>query len=160
MLMLRRQLQRLAQMRGVLVAVETGLVGRDLEQHAAGRAEIDRPEIVAIDDRRDLVASVHQRLAHLELLFAVLDGEGDMVDRSRAEIGKAGIRQRLDVDDVGAVAALHGQPARVAGTIDFLVAHELQQFLGRSGVPETQRDGMETAQRLVRRNAALDPRSA
>ena len=106
MRVLLRQLQRLAEMRGVLVAVEAGLVGGDLEQHAARRAEIDRPEIVAVDDRRHLVAGVHQRLAHLELLGAVFDGKGDVVDRAGAEIGDSRARQRLDVDEIGAVAVL------------------------------------------------------
>ncbi len=42
MLVLLRQLQRLAQMRDVLVPVEAGLVRGDLEENAARRAEIDR----------------------------------------------------------------------------------------------------------------------
>src|SRR6056297_3406838 len=45
---LRRQLERLAQMRSVLVAVEARFVRRDLEQHPARRAEVDRPEIVPV----------------------------------------------------------------------------------------------------------------
>ena len=94
MRVLGRQLQRLAEMRGVLVAVEARLVGGDLEQHAARRAEIDRPEIVAVDHRRHLVAGVHQRLAHFELLGAVLDREGDVVHRARAEIGEGRAGQR------------------------------------------------------------------
>ena len=49
-----------------------------------GRAEIDRPEIVAVDHRRHLIAGVDQRLAHLELRGAVRDGEGDVMHRAGA----------------------------------------------------------------------------
>src|SRR5690606_40256539 len=59
----------LAEMGGVLVTVETGLVGGHFEQHPARRAEIDRPEIIAVDHRRHLITGIHQRLAHLKLLF-------------------------------------------------------------------------------------------
>src|SRR5690606_28058083 len=41
MRVLRRQLEHLAQMRGILVAVEAGLVCCNFEQNAARRAEID-----------------------------------------------------------------------------------------------------------------------
>ena len=84
MSVLLRQLQRFAEMSRVLVTVEAGLVGRDLEQNTARRAEIDRPEIIPVDDRRDLIAGIHQRLAHFELLFTILDGKGDMVDGAGA----------------------------------------------------------------------------
>lgn len=54
--MLLGQLQRLAEMGRVLVPREAGLVGGHLEQHPAGGAEIDRPEIVAVDRRGDVIA--------------------------------------------------------------------------------------------------------
>src|SRR5437764_11816623 len=49
----RRQRQLLAQVLGVLVGGEAGAVGRDLEQHPSVLAEVDRVEVVPIDDRSD-----------------------------------------------------------------------------------------------------------
>src|SRR5690606_24787937 len=106
MLLLCRQLQRIAEMRAVPVTVETGLVGRNLEQNATGCAEVDRPEIIPVDDRRDLIAGIQQGLAHLKLLFAVFDRESDMVNRAAAKIGKRRTRHHLDVDGIGAIAGL------------------------------------------------------
>ena len=83
MLVLAGQLQRLAQMRAILVAVKAGLVGGNLEQHTAGRAKIDRIEIVAIDHRRHLIPRLKQGLAHLQLPRAILDSKSDVVHRSR-----------------------------------------------------------------------------
>src|SRR6266849_3606357 len=45
----RRQLERGAEARLGLVEREARILGRDLEQHAAGLAEIDRAEIAAVD---------------------------------------------------------------------------------------------------------------
>jgi hypothetical protein len=44
------QLECFAEMRRVFVAVEARLVRGNLEQNATRRAEVDRPEIVAVDD--------------------------------------------------------------------------------------------------------------
>src|SRR5690625_2977964 len=76
MRVLRRQFQRLTQMRQILVTLETGLIRGDLEQHTARRTEIDRPEIVPVDDRRDLGARFKQRLADRQLGGAIFDGKG------------------------------------------------------------------------------------
>ena len=62
-----RQLQRLTELRRVLVPVEAGFVGGDLEEHAAGGAEVDRPEVITVDHRRHLVTGVEQRVAHPKL---------------------------------------------------------------------------------------------
>ena len=48
----RRQDQLLAQVLGVLVDAEAGAEGRDLEQHAARLAEVDRPKPEPVDHRR------------------------------------------------------------------------------------------------------------
>ena len=50
----RRQLEVAAELEQRLVDVEPRLVGRDLEQHAAGLTEVDRCEVPAVDDRSDL----------------------------------------------------------------------------------------------------------
>ena len=52
MLVHARQLERLAEVVGILVDGEAGGEGGDLEQDPAGLAEVDRPEVVAIAHRR------------------------------------------------------------------------------------------------------------
>ena len=56
MSVLRGQHQRLTQMGGILVTIKSGFVRGDLKQNAAGRAEVDCPKIIAIDDRCYLIA--------------------------------------------------------------------------------------------------------
>ncbi|KAI3480216.1 hypothetical protein L1887_57675 [Cichorium endivia] len=129
-----RQLERFAQMRGILVAVETGLIGGDLEQDAARSAEIDRPEIIAIDDGGDLIARIHQRLTHVQLLLTVFDGESDMVDRTCPRTGKGRLRQGRKIDRVGTVAAGNDEARHIAFSISAFITHETKKFLSRGRV--------------------------
>ncbi len=152
-----RQFQRLAEVRGILVDVEAGLVGRDFEQHSARRAEVDRPEIVPVDHRSDRVARVDQRLAHLELPRPVLDREGDVVDRACSLSGMGRARQRLDVDGVGAVAARHLEAGDVAVFARFFVAHEAQQFGRSARIAQAHVGGVEAADRHVLAHAVARP---
>src|SRR5690348_10347679 len=59
----RRKAQRRAELLRRLVHSETGAVGGDLEQHAARLAEVDRLEVPAVNDRRDVAAGGQQRTA-------------------------------------------------------------------------------------------------
>ena len=155
-LVLLRQHERLSEMGRVLVPGEAGLVGGDLEQHPARRAEVDRPEIVAVDGRRHLVARVDERLAHLGLRGPVRDREGDVMHRASALPGVVGAGQRLDIDDVGAVALrLHGVARQVAAPVNDLVIHELQEFARRRAVAQPQRHAAETMDALGRGNRPL-----
>src|SRR5271166_967763 len=144
-------------MRRILVPIETWLTGRDLEQHAARSAKVNCPEIVAIDDRRDLIARFQQSLAHLELLCAVLDGEGDVVDRACALPGVGDVRNCLDVDEIRPVPARDAEAFDAIRRIDFLIAHELEQFGRGAFVPESERGGVETADRVILADAAAGP---
>ena len=80
----------------VAVDREAGAVVGDLEQHAAGLAEVDRVEVVAVDDPRSGDAGVAQTLLPARVL-----GDGgaprDVVDRARALA--AGLGRRLVVGD-------------------------------------------------------------
>ncbi len=76
---------------GVFVAVKPRLVGRDLEQHAPGRGEVERPEVVTVYDRRYLIAGVHQSLANLELSRPIVHGEGDVMHRASAEAARSAL---------------------------------------------------------------------
>src|SRR5450759_424750 len=53
--------KRLAQALHRLVDVEARAKGGDLEEHAAGLAEIDRPEVGAVDDWSRLDTGANQR---------------------------------------------------------------------------------------------------
>ena len=157
MRVLGRQLQRLAEMGGVLVAVETGFVGGHFEQHPARRAEIDRPEIIAVDHRRHLIAGIHQRLAHLQLLFTVFDRKGDVVHGPRTQPRARNIRHGFDVDEVGTVAAGNTEAQNAILTVHFLIAHEFQKLGGRTFIAKTQRGALKTMDRLIRTDAIADP---
>src|SRR5579859_4928886 len=58
----RGEREMLAQMGQVLVGGETGSVGRDLEEHTAGLAEVDGPEVETVDDRSDTHSGTRQLL--------------------------------------------------------------------------------------------------
>src|SRR6478736_1572191 len=126
-LMLLWQLQRLAQMSSILVAVEARLVGGDFEQYTTRRAEIDRPEIVAVDYRRDVITRVHQRLAHFELLFAVVDGKGDVMNGTCALQATLDVRHGFKVDQAGAIAARNDQAGYAILGFERFIAHVLQE---------------------------------
>src|SRR5512138_2094071 len=82
MLVLGRYPELLVQVGDILVAVESWLAGRDLEQHAAGRAKVDGPEVVAIDHRSDLESGIEQCLPDRNLGGTILHGERDVMDRA------------------------------------------------------------------------------
>ncbi|QTK80645.1 hypothetical protein AT6N2_C3144 [Agrobacterium tumefaciens] len=160
MRMLGRQLQRLAEMGGILVAVETGFVGGHLEQHAAWCAEVDRPEVVAVYDGGYLVTRIHQLLAHLQLLFAVFDRKRDVVHGTGTEPCTRYVRHCFDIDDIGAVTAGHTETQHAVLTIHFLVTHEFQQFGGRALVAKPQRSTLKTVDRLIFADTIAGPLGA
>src|SRR3569623_405688 len=69
-------------------------------------------------------------------------------------------RQRLEIDEVGAIAARDRQPLDVAMCLGHLVAHELQELLGCTGVAQPQRSRMEASDRLIAGHATMRPRRA
>ncbi len=140
-----KQLQNLAEVRRIFIAVETGFVRGDFEQDAAGCPEIDGPEIITVDDRCNLVTRVHQGLADFELLCAVLDGESDVVHRTCALPCERCFRKDLEVDRIRTIAA--GDDEAGDGTIRFgaLVAHEPKQFGRGSGVMQAELSTGEAA---------------
>src|SRR5213592_1730888 len=68
---------------------------RDLEQHPARLAEVDRLEVEAVDDRRRLPAGGDHALAP-RLLVVCLAGPGDMVHGARPR--QPALRRRVVVD--------------------------------------------------------------
>ena len=86
-----RQLQMLAERLDRLVDGEAGDVGGDLEQHAAGLAEVDRAEVVAVLllGRMHAVLA-HELLRHRGLLGIVGGAERDVMHRAAALTAAAG----------------------------------------------------------------------
>src|SRR3954447_26806466 len=83
-----RDAELLAEMFGIFVDGEAGREGRDLEQDAARLAEVDRAEVVAVEDLRHIAAGLDDPAAPLPLLF-VAGRPGDVVDGARARNGIA-----------------------------------------------------------------------
>src|SRR5688572_14914547 len=78
-----RQDQLLAQCAGVLIDRESWAERRDLEQHTAGLAEIDRTEPEAVDDWSRPRAMLDHLIAPA-LVVVHLGGPGDVVDSAGA----------------------------------------------------------------------------
>src|SRR5712692_5379032 len=75
-----RQLQRRAERVGRLVDREPRLIGRDLEEDAARLAEINRTEVLALDDRRHVAAGLDQHLSPVQLVGVVAGTPGHVMD--------------------------------------------------------------------------------
>ncbi|MNI34839.1 hypothetical protein D3C73_888410 [compost metagenome] len=144
-------------MRGILVTVEARLVRGNLEQHAARRAEVDRPEIVAIDHRGYLIAGIHQRFSDFELLFAVIDGKGDVMDGASTLTGKWRFRQGNQIDRIGAIAAGDDKASDITFRFGTLIAHEADQFFRRRRVMQIETCSGKTADRRVVGNTLRQP---
>src|SRR3712207_1532690 len=110
-------------MLGVFVGGEARRIGGDREEDAAGLAEVDGAEVVAVEDGSYVVAELRHPLAQLELRLLVRDAEGDVVDGPYA---------RGAAREARAVCDVHG----VAGPA--LAGHEAGPALGLAGLPEAQ----------------------
>src|SRR5262249_2098352 len=82
LLVLRRKPQSLTQMRRRFICRKTGPFGRDFKQNAARLAKVDRVEIEAIDDRRDVEAELLDLCSPLQLLLFVRATERNVIDRA------------------------------------------------------------------------------
>src|SRR5450755_243291 len=71
--------EMLAEVFNVLIGREAWTIGRNLEQHAAGHAEVDRLEVEAIDHRSYAQADLRKVLAPLEVLFRIGRAEGNVM---------------------------------------------------------------------------------
>src|SRR5688572_14081662 len=115
-----RDRQLLAQVLERLVDREAGRAGRDLEQHAARLAEVDRAEVVAVDHGRGPAAALLDPAAP-GLVLLVLRGPGHVVHGARSLDAALARRGVVVVEAAAARAA--GLPASVLLT----EAERLQQ---------------------------------
>src|SRR5438105_3995643 len=81
----RRQRQTLTQVIRFLVGGEAGAIGRDLEKHAARLAEVERPEVVAVDHRRDADTRPGQALAPGAVLVVIRRAKRHMMHAADAD---------------------------------------------------------------------------
>src|SRR3954469_3848079 len=81
----RRQREALAERLLRLVDEEAGRVGRDLDQHAVGHAEVDRAEVLAVLDGRRAQAELGEVLEPGGLLGVIRRAPRDVVRRASAD---------------------------------------------------------------------------
>ena len=114
----RRQLERAAQLQQRLVDVESGGIGRDLEQHAARLAEVDAREVLAVDDLGDVVALLDEFLAPLLLRRPGRARGRRCGARCRRPSGPGDEVRGVDVDERAGHAGAGGEPGAVALLLD------------------------------------------
>src|SRR5204862_3540686 len=105
-----RKRELLAEVLERLVDREAGADGRDLEQHAARLAEVDRLEVEAVDDGRRMRATLRDTLLP-GLVLLRWGCPRDVVDRAGA--GDSQLQRRLVVRVPGAAPAAADLPDRV-----------------------------------------------
>ena len=93
-----RQRQPLAEVLGVLVRREAGTVGGDLEEDAARLPEVERLEVVAVDDVGDADAGRPHPVAPGPVLGVIGGAERDVMDPAAAELGGREIGTLLDAN--------------------------------------------------------------
>ena len=111
----RRQNQRFAERSSVFVDGETGTIGGELEEHAAGFAEVNRLEPKAIDHRGRLRAGTEKIVAHGKFLRVVRHARGKVMNRARAPGATAFVRRsRLKIElRTGSSLADAGNPPAI-----------------------------------------------
>jgi hypothetical protein len=67
------------------------------------------------------------------------------------------VRRGLDVDEIRPVPARDAEAFDAVCRIDFLEAHDSEQFGGGAFVTESERGGVETADRVILADAAAGP---
>ena len=115
MLVARREREALAQVLERLVGSEAGADGGDLEEDAAGLAEVDRLEVEAVDDRGRMRACLGDPFAP-RLVILRLRGPGDVVDGACAGDSALGGRLVEVVRRAASVAA--DLPGRVVAWLE------------------------------------------
>src|SRR5690606_2791434 len=131
--------------------------GCDFKQHAARGAEVDCPEVIAVNHRRDMIARVHQRLAHFKLCSPVRYGKGDVVDRTCALTCSLCRRKGFEINRIGTIAIWNDEAADIAFGFSAFITHELEQFGTGVNVMKPHACAAEAADSDIFGNARTDP---
>src|ERR1700730_2976939 len=145
-LVLGRQLEGRAEGLGCFVHGEAGLVGCDLEEDPSRLPEIDRVEVLPVDDRGNLAAGLHQLLSPGQLLGVVGGSPGNVVHRADRLLAPGEIRvlEQLDQGAGGAVPGRQVGAATLAS--DLLEPHHLAQKAPAGlCVADAETDGVEAS---------------
>src|SRR3954470_19834619 len=110
----RRQDERLAEMRGILVDGEPRTKRRDLEEHAAGFLEVDRLEPEAIDYLGRMPAGAFHLRADEQFFVEIRHRPRKMMHRADAPRAAPLVRRLADVDDAGRVGEAVARPLAFA----------------------------------------------
>jgi len=123
MCVLAGQSQGLTKGRDILVPVKPGFIRGHFEQHAARRAKVDRPEIIAVDDRRYLMPGVQQRpqQAFYDTGFFMRGQEVNFIFRDGLRLFRPPAPDNIERVEVlkGPAAVLYGESAP-GGGINFI----------------------------------------
>src|SRR4029077_11008984 len=158
-LVLRRQLQRSAERFGGLVYGEAWLVGGDLEEDPARLAEINRPEVFALDHRRHVASGFDQHLTPVDLMRIVGGPPRHMVDGSGRLLPHRRLRRIQHVEHRARAAGAGFEAGAVLFAAHLAEAHGLGQELDGVEVGLlAQGHRMEAADLVMRIDRAVRPR--
>src|SRR5680860_306978 len=154
----RRQPQGTAQLKQRFVDGEPGRIGGDLQEHAAGLAEVDGAEVVAVDDRRDVIAVLDDLLAPCLLRLVVGRAPGDMVHGAGGHQAPRRLGLADHVDDLAGCSVADREAEPLAGPLGQREAQRVDQQPGR-GLEAVlgERDRVEAADGLLGRNGPFLP---
>src|SRR5947199_386077 len=144
-------------MRRILVDGEPGAVGRELEEHAAGFAEVHRLEPEAIDHRSRVEPGRFDVAAQIELVRIVVHTPGEMMYAADAPSAAPRFGGRADVRHAGRAFGTVSRPAA-------LDAERLQPEDGREKAHRRRRIALphlraeEPADLVLGRDRAVVPR--
>src|SRR5437016_3103768 len=113
-----RQPEPSAERVGSLIHRETRRVRRDLEQHAARLVEVDRPEVLAVQDRGDAEVRLHEPLPPSLLCLVRRRAPSDMVHRADRHVTGRRVRRADDIHPRGEASVTHTVPAPVTDRLD------------------------------------------
>ena len=150
-----------AERRERFVGGEAGSIGGDLEEHAAGFVEVDRPEVLAVLDRCHGDAGVHERAARGELRVVIGGAPGDVVHRADAHRGAPEAGGDAHVGDRARATGAALEAVDVPFAPGGAEAHDPGEEAGRRLerlLPE--RDAEDAADGVLRGHRAAAPRAA
>src|SRR5215213_2237693 len=154
-----RKLELPSQLGRILVQSETGRHSRDLEEHPARLTEVDRLEVLPVENLRYRVAPGDQVLAQGALLVCRGNGHGDVMHRAQAIPGSGRAGAECQLEPASRQIAVDREPDGVIALGDYFESKDLGcECDGRVRAVECQCYAVKTADRRAGRDAASGPR--